>query len=552
LIGIIAEKKNTLVIEEFFQLFKTPWELYNKDNIYDIVITTGDFIQDINAKLIIIFGSEQKSFDLENNLKSTIEKEEKILKFNNLKFPVYKGLAIFKTRENSLIDVELNSYSAGIEVICNYQRIVRIGYNIFDEIEYILTTGQPIKYATIPTVEIHIQILRDLIINSGLPFIEIPPVPRGYDFIACLTHDVDFGGIRNYKFDHTMFGFIYRAIFVSFINLFKRNIKLKKLYANFKAVFFLPLVYLRLIKDFWLDFKQYMEIERDCKSTYFFLPFKNRPGLIDGKQAPNWRASKYDIIDGCAFVEELKSHGHEIGLHGIDAWNDYEKGIEERLLISSITGTSEIGVRMHWLFYNQSSIKNLEEARFLYDSTLGYNDAIGYWAGTSQVFKHPQVEKILELPLNIQDTALFYGNRMDLNEEDAFNSCKHLINNFKLFGGVLVLNWHQRSLAPERLWKDFYLRLLAYIKESRVWWGTGNEVVSWFQKRRDIKFCRIRHKEGKIKIVFKGSSKENTPGIKIRLYNRKLNGLGKSGFESESKSFSELPFDNDIEMSLYC
>ena len=38
-------------------------------------------------------------------------------------------------------------------------------------------------------------------------------------------------------------------------------------------------------------------------------------------------------------------------------------------------------------------MKNLEEAGFLYDSTMGYNDAIGYWAGTSQIYKHPEVEK---------------------------------------------------------------------------------------------------------------------------------------------------------------
>ena len=31
----------------------------------------------------------------------------------------------------------------------------------------------------------------------------------------------------------------------------------------------------------------------------------------------------------------------------------------------------------------------LEKAGFSYDSTVGYNETIGYRAGTAQVFKHP-------------------------------------------------------------------------------------------------------------------------------------------------------------------
>ena len=40
-------------------------------------------------------------------------------------------------------------------------------------------------------------------------------------------------------------------------------------------------------------------------------------------------------------------------------------------------------------------------------------------------------------------------------------------------GGALTVNWHTRSLSPERLWGDFYKELLAEIQTHRVWFGTA-------------------------------------------------------------------------------
>src|SRR5438034_9603576 len=69
---------------------------------------------------------------------------------------------------------------------------------------------------------------------------------------------------------------------------------------------------------------------------------------------------------------------------------------------------------MHWLYWSEDSPVILEDGGFPYDSTVGYKDAIGYRAGTSQVYKPLQPTRILELPLHVMDTALFYPNGMDL------------------------------------------------------------------------------------------------------------------------------------------
>ena len=73
---------------------------------------------------------------------------------------------------------------------------------------------------------------------------------------------------------------------------------------------------------------------------------------------------------------------------------------------------------------------------------------------------------------------MFYSGRMGIREDGAFIQCNKIIDNVSAFGGVLVINWHDRSLVPERLWDGFYIKLLNKIKSRRVWFGTGSGGVS--------------------------------------------------------------------------
>src|SRR5207244_1172385 len=111
-----------------------------------------------------------------------------------------------------------------------------------------------------------------------------------------------------------------------------------------------------------------------------------------------------------------------------------------------------------WLCFDSSSPRVVDEAGFRYDSSFGYNETIGYRAGTGQVFRPLGTRTLLELPLHIQDTALFYEGNAGLNESQAWMLCEPLVRNAAANGGVLTLLWHTRSLAPERQWGDFYLQ----------------------------------------------------------------------------------------------
>jgi len=58
------------------------------------------------------------------------------------------------------------------------------------------------------------------------------------------------------------------------------------------AVVELPLIYMGLLRDFWSTFRQYREIEGRAPSTFFFVPFKNRPGKSEVGTVPFIRAVK--------------------------------------------------------------------------------------------------------------------------------------------------------------------------------------------------------------------------------------------------------------------
>ena len=171
----------------------------------------------------------------------------------------------------------------------------------------------------------------------------------------------------------------------------------------------------------------------------------------------------------------------------------------------SSRASAESGVRMHWLYFGEQSHAELEKAGFAYDSTVGYNNAVGYRAGTTQVFKPLTVTKLLELPMHVMDTALFYPSYLNLSPKQAEEKIRPLIADAVHFGGALTVNWHDRSLAPERLWDGTYRWLLAEFKTQGAWFATAAQAVAWFQKRRAATF-ELRRRPVQIKIKSAGTA----------------------------------------------
>jgi hypothetical protein len=517
-IGIIAAAHQTEAVEEFFELFKTPWEFYRPGQPYDIIISTQGPALSASARLMVLYGSDSPSPAGNGSHVHQTQCCGGTIRGDSGALPIYGRLCTFSDADGAAVCLRADEGVAATRTESRHTVTIRVGYDLFDELEHLLTTGQPPASAGVPSLDEHIDLLRKWIVAAGVPFVEIPPVPAGRSFIACLTHDIDFVAIRNHFFDRTMWGFVQRSTVGGVRNYLRGRHSFRRLLAGWQAVASLPLVYLGWADDFWEPFTWYLQVERGLPATYYLIPYKRRCGdALEGRPLPRSRATAYDVSDIPESIAVLMNEGCEVGVHGIDAWHSEVSGRAELERVATATGQRALGIRVHWLLQDAKTPQVLENAGYAYDSSVGYNDTIGFRAGTGQVFRPLGTRTFLELPLHIQDGALFYPRRLDLSEADAWTRCRELLGHAAHHGGVMTLLWHDRSHGPERFWGEFYVRLIHALKGMNVWFGSASQVVGWFEKRRRIRFERTDCAVGS-PITLRCQGDEIAPPLTVRAY----------------------------------
>jgi len=527
MIGVIAGSVDHWAVREFFELFKTPWEFYQPGRRYDVVLCSDPAkLKSVDARLCLIFSGQKIAFDADQGIQIQSRLNGGELSAFGSSSPIYGEILTFQNTGSTHV-------SRSGETV-----IIRVGFDLFREVETLLVKGQPVRYAAVPTLEQHIDLIRNLISEYGIPFVEIPPVPDGSEFIVCLTHDLDHALIRNHKFDATMFGFLYRATVGSAINLGRGRMSASKVLKNWLAAAKLPFVHLGLAEDIWYQFDRYVDLEQGRPSTFFVIPFAASPGRSSRGSAPRNRATAYDISDIAPKIPRLRAAGKEIGLHGLDAWRDTDHAREEASRISEFAPKPELGVRMHWLYNNENSPAVLDAAGFSYDSTFGYNETVGYRAGTMQAYQPAGATRLLQLPMHVMDTALFYPSYLDFSEENAWEYLQPFFDNAVRFGGALTINWHDRSIAPERLWGDFYVRMLGELSRRGASFSTASQAVSWFRKRRSVVFERSGSDAKTLRATVQYQAGDGVPPLRLRFHNG-------------SKSHTDVSFEGSVELDAH-
>ena len=488
-LGVVHVEAQRATVLEFFELFKAPWAFYDDRPSADFgaAIASSRAPGLPNCPIVFVHGPHESPVDRSLNLVRSPLPQGALVEFGADTFPLYTDAVAFDGPGDDLGLQTPDGGRVGVIVRRPEQTIVRIGYDLFEEVDRLLSAGHSSgEHAARPTTEIHIEIIRNTLLVLGMPVVEIPPRPFGYPFTVCLTHDIDFMGIRHHRLDHSVAGFVVR-VFRSLIAAPRSG--WRKALKNFAALLSLPGVYLKRQADFWYPLDRYRQAERDLPSTFFFIPYADRPGKSDaGRSMRTLRAARYRIEEYTEDLRGLESTAREVGVHGIDSWCDAEDGKAERAVVRNITGRDDLGIRMHWLYFADRSPAILEQAGYTYDSTLGFNNAVGYRNGTTQVFRPRGASTLLELPLNVQDTALLFPSRMHLSEVRAVERCAELIDTTAHFGGVLTINWHDRSLAPERNWDEVYRELLIRLRARSPWFARARDAVAWFRSRRTLAF----------------------------------------------------------------
>lgn len=519
MIGVVAQTGDEVVVREFFELFKTPWEFVRPGGRYDVLLCNQSEIPEVPAALVLCFGCDERPVAAGGPPAILSQQSGARIRSPAGELPIYGGCLTFRGEAVAGL-VELSRCEAVAVVGCaGGSNVVRLGFDLFGEVRHLLTSGQPAASAAIPALDFHIALLRQLITSAGLPLVEIPPVPAGHPFMACLTHDVDHPILRNHRFDHTLAGFLYRATFGSLVAAARGRLDLRRLLRNWGAALSLPLIQCGLARDLWRDsLMAYAGLERGLGATFFVIPFKGRPGrAFNGTVSPR-RAAPYEPSEIGDELRRLMASGCEVGVHGLDAWCDSASGRVERDQIRDVTGAGELGVRMHWLWFDERSPAVLEQAGFSYDSTVGFNQTVGFRAGTTQAYRPLNATRLLELPLHVMDTALFYPSYLDLSPAAARSLVGALLDHAVSFGGAFTVNWHDRSIAPERLWDGFYLWLIQNLKERGAWFPTAGQAVAWFRQRRSVVFESVSWNGGSLKLRTSAAAADSGPPLRLRVH----------------------------------
>ncbi len=518
MIGVVATEAERPWVAEFFELFKTPWEFCRSGSNYDVLLcTTGDIPTHI-SKLLIVFSSQPLPEDARLNLKTAESNAAQLLQGPEGEVPIYGKCLAFEGGRSLGWQFAGATGGGAVESSLHGMRLVRVGFDLFEEVEHLLTHGQPVQHAAIPTLELHIAMLRRLIVESGMFLVEIPPIPQGYSMTACLTHDMDHPGLRFHGLDHTILGFLKRATVSSLVNFLRNRLSLDQLLRNWIAALKLPLVYSGVARDFWRQTERYIELEGDLASTFFVIPKKHEAGQRVGRQNSQRRASAYEAAEIAEDLRGIVASGREVGVHGLDAWMNASLGREEHELVAAAAGNGCTGVRMHWLCFDKDSPATSEAAGYDYDSTVGYNECVGYRSGTTQVYRPPGAKKLLELPLHLMDTALLYPAYLNLSQQQAAERVQSMVDHVNRIGGVLTVNWHDRSLAPERQWELPYRRLLTMLRERRAWCPPAAKAVRWFRRRRTAEWQSQAGEGGVVKLLLP-EPEIALPGMVVHAYN---------------------------------
>lgn len=171
-------------------------------------------------------------------------------------------------------------------------------------------------------------------------------------------------------------------------------------------------------------------------------------------------------------LRSIHERGHLLGLHpSYETYRRPEQVQREFERLRAATHAlgiqqSRWGGRQHYLRWeNPTTWQAWDDAGLDYDSTLSYADHAGFRCGVC--YEYPvfnlrtrQTLRLRERPLIAMEGTLF--DYMGLSYEDALQLLLLLGRRCRLFGGELVLLWHNSSLlSPEQ--RQIYEQIIAQV-----------------------------------------------------------------------------------------
>jgi hypothetical protein len=194
-------------------------------------------------------------------------------------------------------------------------------------------------------------------------------------------------------------------------------------------------------------------------------------------------------------AKNIEVDGWEIGLHAsMNTYKDRQLLSREMEILRENTNCNVVGIRHHYLRFDVSNTWQIhEDLGFLYDSTMGYNERIGFRSGMAFPFNPYNFENereynLLELSLCIMDSNLNTPVGEKLDVEKSIQRCYSLMDLIKQSSGLLTVNFHPHFFViPYPDWWKVYESILRRLAEDGAYIATGREIAeNWNERRKRI------------------------------------------------------------------
>ncbi len=217
-----------------------------------------------------------------------------------------------------------------------------------------------------------------------------------------------------------------------------------------------------LIKNKWQNIAELIAFNNQhAIPSSFFIGVQNGLGLSYSQQS------------AAAWIQRIMNSGAEISLHGIE-YESYEKINFEYTLFKSISGLNSFGTRMHYVRKNDTTLLNMAQAGYAFDST-------------EHAFKNPyKIGKMWEFPFQLMDGwVIEKGKRWQTqNLFQAKENSKKIIEeaqNKQL--AYIGIDFHDRYFTTSfKTWIDWYTWLIEYLEGNNVAFLNFNQAIQELEK----------------------------------------------------------------------
>jgi Family of unknown function (DUF7033) len=330
-------------------------------------------------------------------------------------------------------------------------------YDYYESFQY------RIGFTDIPPVDRYCEILANMLRKAYPEFVFKSIWPEGKDFAISLSHNVEYWNVWSQNIE----------------NKSKQNKQIQK----------------DTIHYFWKSF-----IHKFSR-IFFTDPTKLVKHIIHREKALK-ASSSFFLLTKSDFADERRNYFKNaeylqqindlLKNSSVNLQGSKEAGFQFDFLpqeLQKLSGFSANGFRVRYLNFNyQSLFTVLEKAEVKYDSSIGFDEKIGYRAGISYPF-HPfnllenRPFDVLGIPLIAMDLAM--RKQTDSNYRKAKRRFGQLLDKSHKHRSHFSVCWHTHLFDPIDYprWSKIYWQILKSGKSQNAWLCSLDKLYNYWQNR---------------------------------------------------------------------